>query len=87
MWGVNRGRGIPGWWGDSAALLRFYSYSKMRDHKFPASAAVLKLLHLGEKQERRWTERRPTGFAAVQETSQRMLQERYAPYTDPYTKS
>jgi len=54
MWGVNRGRGIPGWWGDSAALLRFYSYSKVHDHKFPASAAVLNLLHLeSERQERR----------------------------------
>jgi putative transposase len=57
--------------------------SMMRDHKFPASAAVLKLPHLGEKQERRWTERRRTGFAAVQETSQRMLEERYAPTQIP----
>lgn len=92
-WGSRYPRLVSGWWGDSAALLRFYSYpkvlwpylrstnlmerfirevrssTKVRDHKFPTSEAVFKVLYLeSERQEGKWTQRGLKGFTEVQET-------------------
>ncbi|GGN06668.1 hypothetical protein GCM10007092_21960 [Thermus composti] len=62
--------------------------TKVRDHKFPRPEAVFKLLYLEtERQEGRWGERRLKGFAEVQETLERMLQERYAPRTQTLTQN
>ena len=62
--------------------------TKVRDHKFPKEEAVYKLLYLeSERQEGRWAERRPKGFAAVKEVLERMLQERYALRTQTLTQN
>ena len=54
--------------------------TKVQDHKFPKPKIELKLLYLkGERQEGRWAERRPKGFAEVREILKKMLLKRYAP--------
>ena len=60
--------------------------TKVRDHKFPKEEAVYKLLYLeSERQEGRWAERKLKGFSEVKEVLEKMLQERYAPRTQPLT--
>jgi len=60
--------------------------TKVRDHRFPTVEAVYKLLYLeSERQEGRWAEGRPKGFAEAKEVLEGMLQERYAPCTQTLT--